>query len=615
MIKCIEEGQLKAYIDAALPEVERAEVGMHISACEACQSKTKELEGLSAKVETLLITSVTALDKDSALARLRINQQAPRKTAAAQQEAVRLAGPRHKASRRLAPAWRISTAMAGVGLAVVMIGVLGLLMLAGRDNGTARAQQVPSVLAGSPLGEGVLVQLRDDEHERREVRAIDLSSGEVLPGYPPITINQNPEWSWSSMYALSADNSRLALIESNGESCWPSAGGRACMGSADALHLIDLRAWQDITVTLPVTFSAASDGSDSDSITQLYKGSTGGFTFNRDGSRLALGYDYHIYERNEHRFAHRLVLVDSSEGKIAGHKDIEFQPMRIEFSQDGSRLVVYGQSLGSEHAVSKPGPLQVLLLDAHTLEVQWSQTLDDVVSGTWCIGNCVGPHDQMVFESWTPAVVPSHDRRKLYILHADVDRLTTLDLEARTVHGVEVRKAHSWFERFLDLTASKADAKGRTNGAYKRGLLSVDGSQLYVTGYKIDWRQEPDQERFGLQVINLDTSDIVANYGSNILGVRTSLDGDYLYLSGRQGQNPESQRWNKVLDAKSLKHIATVTEWSIIPTRRLGGEPILLAVQGGSGRSDAHYGVLDPQTYQVPHSWTLGSSAYMVTNP
>lgn len=606
MTNCIEEGLLKAYIDDALPEAERAEVGMHMATCETCQSKVKELEEQSATIGTLLMAPATESDAQTALARLR-DKQRGQQEARARQEAAGLTA-RHGKTARLAPAWRISTAMAGIGLAVVMVGVLGLLMLSNRESGTARAQQVPSVLAESPLGEGVLVQLWDEEHERREIRAVDPATGETLSAYPPIMISKNREWSLTS--ALSPDSSTLAVIESYSRSCWPSAGGQACRGSADALHLIDLHAWQSITATLPVTFSATSD----ESVTQLYPGWVEEFTFSRNGSRLALGYNYHVYERNEHRFAHRIVLVDSAEGKIAGHKDIDFQPMRIEFSPDGSRLMAYGQFLGSEHAVSKPGPPQVLLLDAKTLEVQWHQTLDDVVSGTWCTGNCVGPHDQMVFEAWTPAVVPSHDRSKLYILHADADKLTTVDLEARAVHSVEVREARSWLEHLLEATASKAEAKGRTNGAYKGGLLSHDGSQLYVTGYKMDWRQEPYQQRQGLQVINLDTGEKAADYGSDIIGIRTSLDGAYLYLRGQHGQNPESQ-WYKVLDAKSLKHIATITERSIVPMRRLGGEPILLAVQSGPGRSDIRYGLLDPQTYQVSHSWTLGQSAYLVTNP
>ena len=67
-----------------------------------------------------------------------------------------------------------------------------------------------------------------------------------------------------------------------------------------------------------------------------------------------------------------------------------------------------------------------------------------MVSGTWCIENCKESYEYKVFVRWGPAVVLAKDRRLLYIVHADDERITTVDLDTRTVRDTEVRLARSW---------------------------------------------------------------------------------------------------------------------------------------------------------------------------
>jgi hypothetical protein len=500
---------------------------------------------------------------------------------------------------------RIGLALTGLGLAAAMVIVMGLLTLPTRNSGTARADQVPSVLAGSPLAQGVLVSAWDNTRRSAQIRAVDPATGEMLPGYAPIEMGKYTTGSGTD--ALSPNSGKAAVIESKTRHCFPSGENKACFLSADVLHLVDLQAWSSITTTIDPPFP----------VVESHRGWVQEIAFSRDSARVALGYN--MYKYSGERFQHAVLLFDSSSGKSIAQKEIEFQPTIIEFSQDGSSLIVYGQSMGSNWRVSKPGPPQLLVLDAKTLDVQWSQTFSDIVSGTWCVADCEQSFSHRLFEEWTPAVVPSHDRSKLYILHADSDTLTTVDLEARTVRSMDGPPAtQSWFERLLDMTASKAEARGNAKGVYKHAALSADGTQLYVVGMSIDRDTASENQPLGLEIINVDNGHSVASLDSDSTHVQTSYDGAYLFLAGLQpaGQAGRYRFELEVVDIKRMQRVATMEHWEVVPSRRLGGEPIILAWENmwPSGNS-ARLGVLDPKTFHVAHSWDVDKYAEWVTTP
>jgi len=500
---------------------------------------------------------------------------------------------------------RIGLALTGLGLAAAMVVVMGLLTLPARNSDTARADQVPSVLAGSPLAQGVLVSAWDNARRSAQIRAVDPANGEMLSGYAPIEIGQYTVGSGTA--ALSPNNGKAAVIESKTRHCFPSGDSKGCFLSADVLHLVDLQAWSSVTTTINPPFP----------VVESHRGWVQEIAFSRDSTRVALGYN--MYRYNGERFHHAVLLFDGRTGKGIAQKEIEFQPTIIEFSQDGSTIIVGGQSMGSNWRVSKPGPPQLLVLDAKTLEVQWSQTFSDIVSGTWCAANCEQSSSQRLFEEWIPAVVPSHDRSKLYILHADSDTLTTVDLEARTVRSMDGPPAtQSWFERLLDMTASKAEAKGNAKGVYKHAALSADGTQLYVVGMNMDRNPASENQPLGLEIINVDNGHSVASLDSNATHVQTSHDGAYLFLAGHRpaGQAGRQRLKLEVVDIKRMQRMATLEHWEVIPSRRLGGEPIILAWEdmwpGGNG---GRLGVLDPKTFHLAHSWDADQYSEWVTTP
>jgi hypothetical protein len=176
----------------------------------------------------------------------------------------------------------------------------------------------------------------------------------------------------------------------------------------------------------------------------------------------------------------------------------------------------------------------------------------------------------------------------------------------------------SWFERLLDSTASKAEAKGNADGAYKHAVLSVDGTQLYAVGMNIERGQTAENQPLGLEVIKVDNGHSVASLDSSATHAQIAHDGAYLYLGGLEpvGSNGRQTFKLEIVDASRMQQVATLERWEVVPSRRLGGEPIILTLENiWSGGNNGRLGVLDPKTFHIAHSWNLGPQSQWVTAP
>jgi hypothetical protein len=436
-----------------------------------------------------------------------------------------------------------------------------------------------AVLDTAP-GAGVLLWLHNADKNRDQINVVDPATGQDIPGYAPLD---------ATPYLLSADGGTLAAFESHGTSCEPSAGGSACYTSADALHLVDLASWHDTKSTLATT------------------GWAGPGDFSPDAARLAL-----VLNQGD---ASTLVVVDAGTGEALARRALPFRPSLLSYSQGGAALAIYGQPPGADPGMIQPDPPRVLLVDAASLADVWEQELADVVGGGWCKANCDASHEQRIFAYWQPAVVFSPDRRRLAIVHADADRLTTIDFDKRTVSSTAIVAARSWGERLLDIMAGVAEAKGGTDGAYKDAVMSPDGSRLYVIGRTTravpaaDGFQQTDDISLGLQVVDMASGRIVASYPTEARWIAMAPEGAGVFLTDSDGQS-----WlTEVLDPMSARRVARLEKWEIVATRRIDGRPILVASQ--LSQQPARLAVLDPHSFEVVHSWSLPVEAWWVRNP
>jgi hypothetical protein len=440
---------------------------------------------------------------------------------------------------------------------------------------------------------------------------LDTQTGQDAAGYTPIVLYSQPQSNYMAS-DFSDDGTKLAVVMPDKQCELVVESG--CVRSTGTLNLIDLQAWRNITST--ITFEGRADVSVA--------------VLNPDATRLTLAYNQskYDYDSNTYIFTSTLVLVDTS-GRVIASRRFDFQPSLIQYSSDGSTLVIYGQPYSSspyEEAAApqeKPGPPRVLVLDAGDLHPLWDQALPDVTAGTWCKASCDQPVEQRTLTYWQPAVVFSHDRTRLYIVHADEDKLTTVNVRAHTVTTTEIGRAKSWFEQLLALTTSTAEAKGLADGVTRQAVLSADGRRLYVLSTKMSVvtsgnQRQQKQEPQGLQVIDVESGAQLAFVDTGATSVFISGDGAYLYLEGNAEVSAgQWQNWYLALDATSLQQTGRVEGWWVQPAVRLDGEPVVLAQRLSTETSvqqayeyKYEYALFDPRTLQVVRSWTVMSGGF-----
>jgi len=465
--------------------------------------------------------------------------------------------------------------------------------------------KVPGKLAGatpSPLvqstnnlglASGALFASWGEGKQPFKIRLLDPATGQNIPGFEPISLAPMNV----TAFRLAPDGKKLAIIETHGEACEAYAGGTACRGNADVLHLINIPSHLEVKANLP-------DG-----------GWVELLTFSPTANYLAL-------VKNAPKSS-SLIILDTATGQFVGQQVLQFRPTLLNYTQDGQYLVVYGQPLGSSPGISKPGVPRVMLVDAAGLEVQWDQQLEDIVSGDWCSENCNFSHEKVLFVNWRPAVVPSQIGRQLYIVHADKDRLTRVDFDTRTVKSTEIHTAQSWLERLLTLTAGVAKAKGNYSGVTKEAAFSQDGKQLFVaTGTTnpipgAEGDQETVETRLELQVLDVQGDQRVATQQIDIPGRWVSInqvmetpDGAFVVLNGWSDGN----YWAEVREAKGLKLVAHLDGWELLFTRRMDGQPILVGNKWQDGKL-VESTLFNSQTFEAGKAWKVDSNFTGWLNP
>ena len=303
-----------------------------------------------------------------------------------------------------------------------------------------------------------------------------------------------------------------------------------------------------------------------------------------------------------------MLVFDVSSGVPLAQRELTVRPELLSFSAGGDELLVYGQPRGETPGLTQPGVPRVLALDAATLDTGWEHALDQVLSGTWCSASCEAEHNEQQYTAWTPAVAPAPDRGALYVVHADAERLTTVDWNERTVRTAELGQSASWFERLLRATAGVASAKGTQTGAYKQAVLSPDGARLYVTGeaYQPGDDGVMDATSLGLQVFDIASKQRLAQHQGDAARLRLAPDGAHVLLLEHWSATPAIE----VLDNTNLERVAYIEQWEIHATRRLDGTPLVVGKRTGQGNTEL--ALLDPLTFAVLDTWSTDSRSSWV---
>lgn len=418
----------------------------------------------------------------------------------------------------------------------------------------------------SPLAAGVLLQTCGAD--RCELHLLNTETGAPFENIAPLDLGDY------SAYGPSSNLTQLALITYRENSTLQDG----------ILKLVDLATWEVVTTTL--TF----DGVYSPPL------------FTANNTRLL------VVTQQENAPEPSIVhLVDLTNGTLLAEQPLSFYPENYQFTPDGRAIMFYGTA----GTTNQP---YVALLDADNLNVLWEVPVEGLASGHVMPE---GSSNAMDAIWWQPAPVFAPDKALLYIVHADQEKLTSVDFAAQSITTETLSEPLSWIERLLLLTARTAHAKV-ANGVFKQAMISPDGTQLYVTGVRHSipngWPQL--QTALGLQVIDLATGEISAQVDTAAQAITIEPEGGRLFLHGwsaDQGE-PYTDEWTEVLDAATLEQIAMLEGRAISVAHRLDGAPVLLSTTRlDNGKTE--FAVLDPQSFEVISAtadWYNGYAGWVV---
>lgn len=311
--------------------------------------------------------------------------------------------------------------------------------------------------ASNPAG-GTIMLLAFTENENGvgfQARPADPTTLADLPGYAPINFGHH------YTYAVSSDRKTLAVIT------WPSDSHNA----EGALHLIDLDTWTDTPADLRID----------DYI--------GDLTFGTDGKTLYwtlptghhpahdMPRDYQLYHYD----------FDSRQLSVITQFPSSFIPWSLHRLLSGN-LAIYGVPTDPNN-LAEDVP-HVLIIDPAGKRIAADARLDGAKAGQFrekVTTQTPSPQgESWQYMSYAPGWAWDLERSLLYVVHADEDKVTVVDLAKEAlIRQTAIHLQQSFLESILESLIPTAEAKS-VSGPVVRAMLSRDGKRLYVFSQKME---------------------------------------------------------------------------------------------------------------------------------
>jgi WD40 repeat protein len=418
----------------------------------------------------------------------------------------------------------------------------------------------------APVGPGVpALQFLND---KSELLVISVATGQDLDSFTPIPIHD------FYSYAFAPDGHLLALVANN------------------KLYMIDLPAWKTRQYDL-----------------NLY-GWMSSIVYNSDGSRLAIA---------SGEPESQVWIIDPQSGKIMANRKSDFSIRRLQFTTDGKALMAYGPQIASAGVAAKAGisvgSPKAAIYSISDLAPLWSIELDGIQDGTFpkepeapITDNIYLPGSAWHYE---PGTIFSPKGDLLYLVHADEDKLTTVDFASQKVRTIDIQAKTSWLDRLMALTAVTVHAKGM-DGTVKRVWISQDGKLLFVGGTteKVTMptstsKLEIIDTAIGLQVVATDDGTLVDRIDEEVTPTGLSVDGRYLFLTKWKHKEDNTGPMTDIYDITSMDIFKQLDNVSLTPTRRIDGRPVLVSTEfsGSNGDNVCNLAIVDTGNWTILNQW------------
>lgn len=234
-----------------------------------------------------------------------------------------------------------------------------------------------------------------------------------------------------------------------------------------------------------------------------------------------------------------------------------FIPREIKLLDSGSRLAVYAVPYDAENLTE--GRPRLFIINLESGRMVSNILLKDVTEGQIAQQSrqMGGPRSMIL----TPALAWNESQNFLYVVHADADRLTKVDLTSgKILKQAKWAKRLSFRQRLLNLLERSAEAKGMAETIERQAVISRDGKKLYITGQRI--ADESTQESglrmvsLGLTVVDLERFLEMAHKPLPVSRISSTPNGNLLLLTGsRENEGRLETSGLYVFEAEGLKQV------------------------------------------------------------
>ena len=295
------------------------------------------------------------------------------------------------------------------------------------------------ISASVPFNRSILVAYLDLQTDRMVLAAVDPNTGNRLAGNALVDLGAKFD------YCFTPDGHTLIFTKYVSPN--PSRG---------ELRFLDLSTWKDNFAILLLSAQA-----------------TTALALSPDRSKLAVAF--------AQADGGSLWLVDTERRVVLAETPTQALISTLKFTSDGLGLMEYERQRGSNGAPGE-GPPAVARRSTHDLATEWFRSLSSVSDGFVPDPSAAGnPQESGAGSIFMPATVFAPDKDILYILHADVPRLTRVDFGRQSVLTLDIRPRLSWFEGLLMASSTTVHAKAQ-NGIQLQARISPDGTMVYFDG-------------------------------------------------------------------------------------------------------------------------------------